>query len=186
MILNAKNGSLAIGLTRMDYVHFGQGREALIIIPGLSDGIRTVKGMAGALAMMYRKFARHYRVYLISRKVDLPDPYPIEAMADDYKSALDELQLKTAHILGVSQGGMIAQWLAIKYPEMVSKLILTVTVARPNETVNTVVSNWIARAQEDDFKQIVIDTAERSYSPERLKRYRRLYPIVTKIGNPRI
>ncbi|MFA5235639.1 MAG: alpha/beta hydrolase, partial [Bacilli bacterium] len=44
---------------------------------------------------------------------------------------------------------------------------------------------WIARAQEDDFKQIVIDTAERSYSPERLKRYRRLYPIVTKIGKPK-
>jgi pimeloyl-ACP methyl ester carboxylesterase len=184
MILNAKNGCLALGDTKMDYVHFGQGREVLVLIPGLSDGIRTVRGMAVALAMMYRKFARHYRVYVFSRKQVIPAGYSIEAMADDLKSALDQLDIKAAHVLGISQGGMIAQWLAIKYPDLVSKIILTVTIARPNDTVKQVVNNWISLAKNDDFKGIIVDTAERSYSPERLKRYRRLYPIVTKIGKP--
>ncbi len=184
MIINAKNGCLPIGDTMMDYVHFGRGREVLVLIPGLGDGIKTVKGMAVALAMMYRKFARHYQVYVFSRKRTLPDPYPIEAMADDLKHALHQLRIENAHVLGISQGGMIAQWLAIKYPTLVQKLVLSVTIARPNDTVVPVVSRWIALAQANDFKSIVIDTAERSYSPERLKRYRRLYPIVTKVGKP--
>ncbi len=30
----------------MDYVTFGKGKKSLVIIPGLGDGLQTVKGMA--------------------------------------------------------------------------------------------------------------------------------------------
>jgi len=185
MILNAKNKQVTIGNTKMDYVSFGKGTDVLVIIPGLVDGIRTVKGMAFTIAVMYRQLAKHFRVYVFSRKRNLPNNYSIEAMADDLKTAFDLLDIKTAHVLGVSQGGMIAQWLTIKYPDRVNKLILSVTMARQNETVNQVVNHWISIAKANDFRGLLMDTAAKTYSPKLLKTYRLVYAVATKLIKPK-
>jgi pimeloyl-ACP methyl ester carboxylesterase len=42
--------------------------------------------------------------------------YRLEDMADDAISVLDALEWDSAHIVGVSLGGMIAQTIAIRYP----------------------------------------------------------------------
>ena len=55
-------------------------------------------------------------------------------MADDTLGLMNQLSIEKAHILGVSMGGMIAQELAINYPERVNKLILGCTFARIDET----------------------------------------------------
>jgi len=49
-------------------------------------------------------------------------PYKLRDMADDAVGLLDALEIETAHIVGVSMGGMIAQLLAIHYPSRVSTL----------------------------------------------------------------
>ena len=41
-----KNGCVKIGNTEMYYAAFGKGPEKLAILPGLSDGLVTVKGKA--------------------------------------------------------------------------------------------------------------------------------------------
>ena len=41
-----KNGCVAIGETDMYYVSFGHGDKNLVVLPGLSDGLSTVKGKA--------------------------------------------------------------------------------------------------------------------------------------------
>ena len=43
MLWNAKNGSVAIGDTEMCWVSFGCGDKPFVILPGLSDGLMTVK-----------------------------------------------------------------------------------------------------------------------------------------------
>jgi pimeloyl-ACP methyl ester carboxylesterase len=48
--------------------------------------------------------------------------YTLEDMADDCAALLDELGVEAAHIVGASQGGMIAQTIAIRYPERVLSL----------------------------------------------------------------
>lgn len=61
-------------------------------------------------------------------KSDKPDiPYSIELMADDVALLLESLNIKKAHILGVSMGGYIAQTLAINYPHKVKSLVLGCT-----------------------------------------------------------
>ncbi len=49
-------------------------------------------------------------------------PYSLEDMAKDSVELLDFLQIKQTHIIGVSMGGMIAQHIAIDFPEKVLSL----------------------------------------------------------------
>ena len=115
-----KNGCAAIGNTDMYYVSFGTGERKLVVLPGLSDGLATVKGKAMLLAAPYRRFFRDYTVFIFSRKNDMPEGYSIREMAEDQIRVMKDLGIGQADVLGVSQGGMIAQYMAIDHPEMMT------------------------------------------------------------------
>ena len=169
----------------MDYISFGKGDKNLILIPGLGDGLKTVKGTALAIAIMYKCFIKKYKVFVLSRKNDLEECYSTRDMARDYKTALEILGILQADVIGISQGGMIAQYLAIDYPKLVNKLVLVVTLSRQNETVKNVINSWLKLAELNDYKNIFIDTTEKSYTESRLKKYRPIYPLLCKISKPK-
>ena len=73
------------------------------------------------------------KVYIFSRKSNLKYGYSTREMAKDQANAMKAIGISNAMIVGVSQGGMIAQYLAIDYPELVKKLVLAVTVSRKIE-----------------------------------------------------
>lgn len=185
MLYGAKENSVAIGGTTMNYVEFGRGKIPLIILPGLSDGLNTVKGQAINLAFYFRELTRDFRVYVFSRKEELNDGYTTRDMAKDLKTALDQLGLGKGFLMGVSQGGMIAQWFAINYPHMVEKLVITVSASRANDILRNAVSTWAAYAKNNDYKSLMIDTLEKTYSPKKLKTYRLAYPLISRIGKPK-
>lgn len=185
MFHNAKNGTLKIDDIDMEYISFGNGGKPLVMIPGVGDGLKTVKGYAVPFSLLYSKYAKGYKVYVFSRKNRLPEGSSTRDMAKDLRQAMLQLNIKKADIIGVSQGGMIAQYLAIDYPGIVNKLVLAVTLARPNETVTHVVSNWIKMAKAGDYKSLFVDTAEKSYSEKYLRKNRWFYPIITKFGKPK-
>ncbi len=61
-------------------------------------------------------------------KSSKPDiPYSMEMFAADTVGLLDALDIEKAHVLGISMGGLIAQQVAISYPEKVRSLILVST-----------------------------------------------------------
>ena len=183
MICQIKNESITSGESTIDYVSFGKGNKALIIIPGLS--LKDVKGAALPLACMYRIFAKDYRVYVIDRKRTIPDGYTVREMADDIAFAMKELHISHADVLGISQGGMIAQYLAINHPALVHKLILGVTASRQNDTIAKVVGTWIEMAEKNDYESLITDMMPKMYSDSYLKRYQWLFPLLKKIGKPK-
>lgn len=111
------NCNVTIGHTDMYYAAFGSGKNNLVVLPGLSDGLASVKGKALLLAPSYRRFFDAFRVYMFSRKNGMPEGYTIRQMAEDQAAAKRALEIDKASILGVSQGGMIAQHLAANHPE---------------------------------------------------------------------
>ena len=169
----------------MEYVSFGTGTQSLVMIPGLGDGLKTVRGTAAAMAMMFREYGKSYRVYVFSRKNKLEKGCTIRDMAGDQKRAMEQLGIGKSHIMGISQGGMIAQYLAIDFSQLVDKLVLGVTAARANETMERVLASWCAMAEAEDYKSLFIDIMEKSYTEQYIKRYRRAYPVLTRIGRPR-
>jgi len=66
----------------------------------------------------------------IGESTSATGPYTMSIMAKDTVGLLDYLKVKKAYIVGSSMGGMIAQELAINYPEKVDKLVLCSTSAK--------------------------------------------------------
>jgi 3-oxoadipate enol-lactonase len=57
-------------------------------------------------------------------------PYSIEGLADDTAALLDRLEVKGAAVVGLSIGGMIAQSLAARRPDLVRGMVLMDTAAK--------------------------------------------------------
>ena len=185
MLWNVKNGRVNLNGGAMPYVSFGSGPKKLIILPGLSDGLATVEGKALLLASPYKPYLNDFTVYMFSRMDPLPNGHSIRDMARDQAAALRELGVERTAVLGVSEGGMIAQHLTIDHPELVEKLILAVTAPCVNDVILSCVPGWMDMARRGDHKALMIDTAERSYSPAYLKKYRKMYPFLRFVGKPK-
>ena len=179
-----KNGSVTIGNTEMYYAAFGRGSRILVVLPGLSDGLATVRGKAWILSLPFRKFFADYTVYLFSRKNRMPEGYSLRDMAHDQVLALEKLGIAKCSLLGVSQGGMIAQYIAIDYPELVQKLILAVTAPNANPVLTENVSAWIGMAKRGDHRALMTDTAEKMYSEPYLRKNRKYFPLLAKLTKP--
>ena len=184
MLWNAKNGQVPAGGSQMRYVRFGRGPENFVILPGLSDGLATVQGKALLLAKPHARFLDRYTVYMFSRRDDLPEGCSIRDMAADQAEAMRALGIEQAAVMGVSQGGMIAQILAAEHPALVDKLVLAVTAPNANDTVRACVERWIEYAEQGDHRALMADTAEKSYSEAYLRRCRRLVPLVSAFTKP--
>ena len=99
--------------------------EPLVMIMGLGGG-------RGAWFFQERTFRRYFTLITfdsrgIGKSDRVEEPYTIRTMADDTIGLMDYLKIEKAHILGMSMGGIVAQEMAINYPDRVRKLILAAT-----------------------------------------------------------
>jgi 3-oxoadipate enol-lactonase len=87
-------------------------------------------------------------------------------MADDLSALLDHLQINSAHVLGWSMGGLIAQQFALTRPLRVRKLILISTTNQADGFFRLAIKNWInVRRSDMSFEQIVRFVSRWGYSP---------------------
>ena len=84
--------------------------------------------------------SKHFQIILFenrgSGRTDQPDiRYTHKMMADDTAGLMEALKIEKAHVLGSSLGGMIAQEFALKYPEMLNKIVLCCTSCGPRNSI---------------------------------------------------
>ena len=104
----------------------GQG-EPLLLIMGLGYPSDAWYRTRPILAQKYRTIAFDNRG--VGRSEMPPGPYPIPVMASDAAAVLDAADVDSAHIFGISMGGMIAQEFTLQYPQRVRSLILGCTAS---------------------------------------------------------
>ena len=179
---STKGKTLYFNDKNMDYVTFGKGTQPLVIIPGLGDGLQTVKGKAQLFSLSYRLLAKHYKIYVFSRINELRQGYTTRDMAADVAEAMEVLNITSAYVMGISQGGMIAQWLAVDFPEKVQKLILAVTTAKPSQLTKERIKHWQKLSQSGNFRDLMLDIAYHSYTQKSYQKWRLLYNIMGRLG----
>jgi pimeloyl-ACP methyl ester carboxylesterase len=102
----------------------------LLLIMGLGASLET-------WVAQRETFAAHHRVILFDNRgageSETPaPPWTVPDMAADAVGVLDALGIARAHVVGVSMGGLIAQEMAIRFPERVDRLVVAVSFARPD------------------------------------------------------
>lgn len=185
MLYNGKNGTLQMEDISMDYIRFGTGSRTLIMLPGLGDGLRTVNGTALPMALLYRAFGKAFMVYAFSRRNALPQGFTTRDMARDVAQAMEQLGIARADIFGVSMGGMIAQYLAVDYPEKVGKLILAVTSAKPNPILEESIGEWVEYAHRGDHAAFMDSNLRRIYSNAYYRKNKWTIPLVGLLTKPK-
>src|ERR1700723_3154263 len=101
--------------------------EPLLLIMGLSYPSYMWHRTRPLLAQNFRTIAFDNRG--IGQSDVPPGVYPIAQMASDAAAVLDAANVSSAHVFGVSMGGMIAQEFTLQYPQRVRSLILGCTNA---------------------------------------------------------
>ena len=102
------------------YDDFGVGDPLVLLHPGLVD--------ARALAQTAEVLARHFHVYTPERRghghtPDVPGDMTFEAMASDTATFLDKVIDGPAHLVGVSDGAIVAVLTALRRPSSVTRLV---------------------------------------------------------------
>ena len=145
------------------YEEAGSG-EPLILICGLSADLQAWRFQVPELSKRYKVVCFDNRG---AGRTTAPDqPYSIAGMAEDLAVLMDRLQIHSAHILGWSMGGLIAQTFALAHPRRVQKLILVSTMVRPDGFVRLAVRNWVnIRRSDMPFEQICRFVSRWGYSP---------------------
>ena len=185
MGLNAKYGKIKMDGADMEYIRFGAGKRILVMLPGLGDSLRTLKGTQFSMALMYRMFAKDFTVYAFSRKAHLTEGYTTRMMARDQAEAMKQLGIEKADIFGVSMGGMIAQYLAIDFPEKVNKLVLAVTSSKPNPILEESIEEWVALAKAGDHIAFMESNLRRIYSEKYYRNHKWMLPLLGKVTKPK-
>lgn len=179
----AKNSKIEFQNDTINYVTFGFGKKNLLLIPGLNT--ETIKGKALQLAFFYRIFLREYKVFIFDHKEHIDEDYDISDMVKGIVYCIKKLNLNKIDVVGVSQGGMIAQLLAINYPDFVEKLVLVATTSRNNPTQNKVVNKWIDLAENGKSQELQKNMLEAVYSKKYLKNNKWLSILVRILFKPK-
>ena len=161
--------SIEIRGEEIEYLKFGNGPKNLIMIQGLS--FIKLSGSVGRRERMASFYENDFTVYFVERRPNMKKGTSTRDMAAHIAEFMDAIGIKKATIAGFSQGGMIAQWLAIDYPEKIEALVLTVTYARPNVMSHSV-QVWSDLIKAKEYEHFLRLGAFMSYSADWLYRHK--------------
>lgn len=155
--------------TRLHYEVFGRpDGEPVLLIQGLGADKNGWNLQRLALARHYRTIALDNRG---AGRSDKPfGTYSLEQMAEDAVAVLDAAGYESAHVMGASMGGAIAQIVALDHPTRVRSLVLACTACRNHPWRRELLAEWATVANERGMGHLSRHAARWLIGPRSLRR----------------
>lgn len=173
----------------MAYTYAHDGTRIFYRVVGPHDGppLLMLHGLGTdqlGWALQRRAFAARYRCILVdnrgSGRSDKPHgPYRLEDLAADAVAVLDAAGYESAHVVGASMGGALAQIMAVLHPERVRSLVLACTACQLNEWRQELFQDWVEQARSGGMHRWMTANLQWLIGPRSM---RRLWPVAKVIG----
>jgi pimeloyl-ACP methyl ester carboxylesterase len=170
LLISCSSYQPSLGAERAQYTAVKNGRIEYYQI-GYGSPIVLIPGFATDVSSWSRRFlahlaAQHRLIVLNNRNVAgsliHSSQYTSKDLAHDVSQLIQDLHLQKPAVLGISMGGMIAQQVAISYPENVGALILINTIMAGHESVkpSPAMEKTLRNLPEDDlgFYWVAVNT----------------------------
>ncbi|MEO9223704.1 MAG: alpha/beta fold hydrolase [Acidimicrobiales bacterium] len=163
---------------RIAYRAFGPASgEPVLMIQGL--GTDSKGWIAQRLA-----FGRKYRCLAPDNRgiggSDRPaEPFDIERMADDMIAVLDDAGVDSAHVMGASLGGIVAQLVAVRYPERVRSLVLACTACHHTNWRRELLADWSELVRSQGMRTFAAQNLRWIVGPRSMRRF---WPLMRVVG----
>lgn len=164
--------------TRIHYSVYGPNDgEPLLMVQGLgTDSVGWI--------FQRRALGNRYRCIVFDNrgvgKSDQPHgPYDLEVMALDAVAVLDAAGYESAHVMGASMGGIIAQILAVRHPHRVRSAVLACTAARHHQWRIDLLQEWRQAAHEYGMGLLMHKASRWMVGPRSMRRFG---PFISLLG----
>ncbi|WP_441296811.1 bifunctional 3-oxoadipate enol-lactonase/4-carboxymuconolactone decarboxylase PcaDC [Allokutzneria sp. A3M-2-11 16] len=109
-------------------------------------------------------------------------PYTLAELASDVVEMLDAYEIRRAHFVGLSLGGMVGMWLAANVPQRIDQLVLCCTSITPgteeawarraetvrregiSAVVDEVLGRWFSSSADDFWREMFVATSAEGYA----------------------
>jgi len=108
-------------MPQLNFVKEGQG-PTVVLSHALGCDLTMWDGVAQLLARRYTVLRYDHRGHGKSERV--PGPYTIDAFADDAAALIEQHSDGAVTFIGLVMGGMVGQQLAVRYPHLVSSIVM--------------------------------------------------------------
>jgi 3-oxoadipate enol-lactonase len=154
--------------------------EPVLMIQGLGVDSR-------GWALQRLAVARQYRAIVFDNRgvgrSDKPNgDYDLEQMADDALAVLDAAGYESAHVMGASMGGVIAQILAVRYPHRVRSVVVACTACRHLQWRRELLEDWAAVAETQGMRSFAAKNLRWLVGSRSLRRFWPAFGVLTPIA----
>jgi pimeloyl-ACP methyl ester carboxylesterase len=137
----------------MNYDQQGTG-EPLVLIPYLAAD-------HACYAFQVSEYARHFTCISVDLRGtgESSKPhgaYTTDVLADDLAALMQGMGIGKAHVAGLSLGGAVGMWLAVKHPDKVASLSVHSGWSTTDGFLRTIVEGWQIMARAVDVPEMII------------------------------
>ena len=172
----------------MPHATAGDGTRIAYEVCGNEDGERLVlvQGLGADRRgwLLQRTLGDRYHLLLIDNRGvgesdRPPGPYDLNEMAEDVLTVMDEVGWGSAHVMGASMGGVIAQILGVLHPDRVRSLVLACTACRHEPWRRELLAGWRDTALSGGMRTFAERNAKWLVGPRSIRRF---WPILNLFG----
>ncbi|MBQ6638943.1 MAG: alpha/beta hydrolase, partial [Lachnospiraceae bacterium] len=119
------------------------------------------------------------------KRDEVAEDVTLEDLAEDIAAVMDCIGVARANVIGISMGGMIAQYLAVDHPDKVGKLVLGVTSYQLNDSIREYVNHNILMAKKGELGKLQEENFRKIHTRQYYSKHKKWVSLFSKIGIPK-